>query len=452
MLQLPTNAIIRTSRSAALAALLLGAFASHAAADDAKIKSASFTLQPVYQGDEIVVTSSDGSKWDTIDAKPLKLSATMKVDTKHPGYVKQVGILLGGCHNTGCANNPVMYYAPTSTRDYNDNRVFTFPGNKIPLSKNGIAVPSFGDEILNACNAQLQADGATKTYKFNKLLTASFSANTGKHVGTLPPVEVYQDGTSTSPDYNGGDVTRQAKFTVRVTCKAKPFAVSQAELYTSVTPADVKQEGACPATGMVRVDIRTNREGKVKFLLFRDDGAKQEVVADSKKVANDASGKTFRVNWTKTYNLTKSVNRKYMIIVIGHKFSTPWKPMVLKCGAANDAAGPGGITTGPRPTHDNPANNRPAVIVTPRPNVRPLKPAIKVAPLPRLVCIGGKVAANQCFCPARTKRVTLGPNKYRCLKTVSGKKVQPSTPPRRLAPLNRRTQFKTLKRSSLRLR
>jgi len=432
MLKITNQAASAVLKGVTMAALLSGALATNATAEDAKIKSASFSIQPVYQGDEIVVTSSDGKKWDKIDAKALKLSATMKVDTKRPGYVSQVGILLGGCNNTGCANNPVMYYESTGTRDYHANRVFNFPGNKIPLSTTGIAVPSFGDKILKSCNGQLQSDGATKTYSFKKLLTASFSANTRKASINVPPPEVQGPGADQYPDYNGGDVTRQAQFTVKVTCKAVAFEVSSVELKTSVNPADIKQEKSCPAKGLLSVDIRTNRAGKVKFHLYRNDGAKQEVVADSKQVPNDASGKTFRVYWTKKYNFAKSVDRKYMVVLIGHKFSTPWKPMVLKCGAMNDAAGPGGLTTGPRPTHGKP--NKPAIKVAPKPK-RPFVPGIKVAPVRKVVCIGGKIASNQCFCPAKTKKVKVGVNAYRCIiNVVKPKRVAPKAQLKRTSP------------------
>ena len=409
-------------KGAALAALLSGALAGNAAAEDAKIKSASFSIQPVYQGDEIVVTSSDGAKWDTISSKALKLSANMLVDTKHPGYVAQIGILLGGCHNTGCYNNPVMYYESVSSRDINVNRVFDFPGNKIPVSTSGVAVPSYGDEILSACNNHLQADGATKTYSFNKLMTASFSANTRKDHVTLPPAEVHAGPGY--PDYNGGDVTRQAQFAVKVTCKAHAFQVKSVDLNVSVNPAEPGQQGSCPAKGMVAVSIPTNREGPVKFQLYRNDGAKQTVVAQSKKVSNDASGKSFRVYWTKDYDLKKSIDRKYMVVVIGHKFSTPWKPMVLKCGAQHDAGGPGGKADKPNPSHGKPSGGK----VTTKPPKRSTPPQIKVAPLPKLVCLGGKVSKRRCFCPPRTKKVKIGKHAYRCQVNV----VKPKSPPKRV--------------------
>jgi len=411
MLNSTSRAANAVLKGVTVAALLSGGLATNASAEDAKIKSASFSIQAVYKGDEIVVTSSDGKKWDKIDAKALKLSATMHVDTKHPGYVSQVGILLGGCHNTGCANNPVMYYAGVSSRDYHSNKVIDFPGNKIPVSTTGIAVPSFGNEILNACNNGLQADGATKSRSFNKLLTASFSANTRKALGTLPPAEVNQPETG-YPDYNGGDVTRQANFTVKITCKA--YVPPPLELKTATFMAYTHGPAGCPKKAIVEAQFYTNRAGKIDFVLYRGDGASQK---HSVQTTKKDSGK-YHVYWHKDYTFAKSVNRKYKIVVVGHNYSSPWKSLVVKCGAKNDSDGPKGVTTGPKPQTNGKPNKRPTVIVTPKP---PKVPGIKVAPVKKITCIGGKISKRRCFCPARTKKITIGKKAYRCVLNVKKK-------------------------------
>jgi len=89
-----------------------------------------------------------------------------------------------------------------------------------------------------------------------------------------------------------------------------------------------------------------------------------------------------------------------------------------------NVSGPGGVTGKPTPTSGKP-NKRPAVIVTPKP---PKRPAIKVAPVRKIACIGGKVSRNSCFCPARTKKVKIGANAYRCIVNV----VKPIAPPKRV--------------------
>ena len=408
------NNTIKMFHRLSIAILMTGTLANNVAAEDAKIKSASFSLKPIYQADEIIVTSSDGKKWDAIDAKAVKLSATMKVDTKHPGYVDKVGILLGNCNNAGCSNNPVMYYSEVSQRDFNSHKIITYPGNKIPLSKNGIAVPGYGDEILKSCNSKLQASGATKSHSFKKMLTASFSANTRK--GKPPIPEVQQGGY---PDYNGGDVTRQSQFAVKVICKAYvPPPMKLNSVYFVVYKHQAK---GCPQKATIDVQFKTSRPGKIEFVLYRNDGKHQKVSLNSKK-----DGEFFRAKWEKNYTFSKSVNRKYLIAIIGHKYSSKWKSMVVKCGVKNDSPGPNGITSDPHSTHGKP-EGRDDTLVTPK---KPKKPGIKVAPKPKTVCLGGKISKNRCFCPARKKKAKFGTNKYRCVNNV----LKPSSPKRPFKP------------------
>ncbi len=403
-----------------MTALLSGVLATTAYAEDAKIKSASFSIQPIYQADEIVVTSSDGKKWDKIDSKALQLSATMKVDTKHPGYVDRIGVFLGACNNTQCVNRPKMFSETINTRDVSLNRKITFAGSKFPVSTTGIALPSYGDEILKGCNSKLTSDGATKSHSFSKLMTASFSANTRKKSGQLPITEVSEPGEY--PEFGGGDVTRQDQFAVKITCKpyvAPPMVLKHTNFWVGIA-----HPKACPRKASVSAEFFTDKAGKIEFMFVRNDGANQKITVNATKQNGE-----FRAFWSKEYLFSKSVDRKYMISTFGHKYSSEWKPMVIKCGVQNDAPGAGGKTDVPNPTHGNP-NDRPQVIVTPKPPKRPVKPGIKVAPLPKVVCIGGKISKNSCFCPARTKKMKFGSNKYRCLNSV----VKPKLPPKRVAP------------------
>jgi len=442
-----------------MAALLSGALAVNAAAEEnAKIKSASFLIQPVYQGDEIRVTSSDGKKWDTIDAKALKLSATMKVDTKYPGYVDAYGILLGACFNTGCHNNPVMFYGRSTSRDINHNEVLSFPGNKIPVSTNGIAVPGFGDEILNSCNSQLTSDGATKAYSFSKLLTASFSANTRKG---KPPRRVEVSGLPDGeyPDYNGGDVTRQAKFTVRVTCVPKilrspgasldepddpNYSVKGVKLFLSTFSHATTNPnpGVVCKKGRILARLTTTKTGPVKFKLWTKLG-NEPMQSQFVEAWSSQSGSEYKAEFTKWVSVSKTSNLKAMVEDMTNPIgeSTGWKDIMLHCtspggGGWAPVSNPNDGTGNP-PASEQP-NKRPQVIVTPKP---PKKPAIKVAPVRKTVCIGGKVSRNSCFCPARTKRVKIGANAYRCLvNVVKPQRVVPKAPARRViktAPIRR---------------
>ncbi len=101
----------------------------------------------------------------------------------------------------------------------------------------------------------------------------------------------------------------------------------------------------------------------------------------------------------------------------------------------NPNVGASGITGKPRPQTGSAPNTRPAVIVTPKPPKRPKKPAIKVAPKPRLVCLNGKVRRGKCFCPSRTKKKRTARNAYRCEQAiVKPNRVIPKAPPKRIVP------------------
>lgn len=97
-----------------------------------------------------------------------------------------------------------------------------------------------------------------------------------------------------------------------------------------------------------------------------------------------------------------------------------------------NAAGGSTVIVPAKPNQARP-DSRPVIVVTPK---TPKRPGIKVAPVRKVVCIGGKVANNSCFCPARTKKFKIGANAYRCLVNV----VRPNLPPRQViktAPVRR---------------
>ncbi len=111
--------------------------------------------------------------------------------------------------------------------------------------------------------------------------------------------------------------------------------------------------------------------------------------------------------------------------------------------------GVGGITTAPKPQTSGRPNKRPAVIVTPKPR----RPLIKVAPVRKVSCIGGKIARNNCFCPARTKKIKVGAKAYRCISSlVKPNQVGPKAPPRRAAQARKKVMIGKLRKSSARRR
>jgi hypothetical protein len=93
-----------------------------------------------------------------------------------------------------------------------------------------------------------------------------------------------------------------------------------------------------------------------------------------------------------------------------------------------DIGGADTEANGPRPTHDKADTGRPATLVDQarpqKPDVQ--KPDVKVAPVNKVSCGGGKISGDTCFCPAGTEKVQAAPNAFRCIKQVAR--------PERLAP------------------
>lgn len=412
---------VRTFMAGAAALTLLsGALHTGAAAEEnAKINEIVFDVPPTNFPSTINVTSSDGTKWDTIEPGHVSFSAHMKVDTAWPGYVDQVGVFLGQCENLQCGNGyPLLFHERLDVRDYDKEEAISFPTSRIPVSGPGIAIVPYGDQILSLCNTQLQPDGATKEHTFNKGMTVSFSVNTRKSVLQPPPVEVLDS----IPDYNGGEVTRQAAFHAKVVCKARPkaeerppepLAARGIDLFLSTYVNVTSQPNPATVCKKARLLVRleASRAGPVKFKLWTKVG---DAPMASKFIdawaSHDGAGK-FKAEYDEWVEVTKTTSVQAMAEdktnAIGQ--STGWKDIVLHC----TGVGGGGLADAPRPNTD-------------RSSKKPLKPNARVTPPARLTaqtgntpptisCIGGVSTGTACFCGPRTVKVQTGPNAFRCV-------------------------------------
>ena len=151
--------------AAALAVTAFSLASTPASAESAKLKSMSFDLQSA--NTTIHVVSTDGQKWDKLKAGNAQFWGHMKIDTKWPGFVDEVAVVLGTCSAGQCGLRPLLWSTGVGKRDYNSSRDFAFPTSQIPLSsETGIAVVPYGDSMVSRCNQHLQADGPTKSYSF----------------------------------------------------------------------------------------------------------------------------------------------------------------------------------------------------------------------------------------------------------------------------------------------
>ena len=98
-----------TFRNTATAvALIAAALASTSAlAEQANIKSMSFDTQSA--NTTLHVVSSDKQKWDRLKSGTVQFWGHMKVDTRWPGYVQDVGVALGTCGPGQCGPFPPIW-------------------------------------------------------------------------------------------------------------------------------------------------------------------------------------------------------------------------------------------------------------------------------------------------------------------------------------------------------
>jgi hypothetical protein len=343
----------RTTRSlsvtAATAALLAGAFGGVAAAEDARVNDMSFEIQSPYQGAIIRVTSTDGQRWDTIqrDAK-VSFNAVMRVDTASPGYVEKVGIFLGKCTNTECANHTRVFAERPNTRDYNESRMIDVPLEKLlDSAPNAFAAKNYKQQILDLCNHN-RTDARTPHQPLLDV-DASFSVNTRKSVLAPDPVEVLPEGQEIS--FNGGDHTRHDTFQVVLKCEAasrstadgtgrnrEPHRTKQTRqdidlfLSTYRIPESGPRGTTC-APLKVTTRIGTSEAGPVSVKLWRQVNGGPITSEQKQMHAMALGGGKFGDDWSKFEHFGKTTTIQYKAEMLGGTFapSTEWKSITIHC-------------------------------------------------------------------------------------------------------------------------
>ena len=207
---MPSTSNFRNS-AAALALAAAALVAAPAGAEQANIKSMS--LKTESHSGEIRVVSTDGVKWDKLNGAAA-FSAHMKLDTRWPGYVGEVGIVLGVCGPGQCQVFPKVWSDTANSRDFNRNEIVAFNTSLLPIANGGIPIVPYADQILNRCNQHLQADGPTKSHSFNQTFHATFIADTGK-VGILSNLAAESQETWPAPV--NGDYAAHDTFEIQVT-------------------------------------------------------------------------------------------------------------------------------------------------------------------------------------------------------------------------------------------
>jgi len=360
---------IRLSATAGVAIAL----SSPAFSQTAKIKSISFETASAY--DQVIrVVSTDKKKWNKIKAGSVRFWGRMKLDTRWPGYVNRVGVVLGSCYENNCRNYPVLFAkGNVLQRDYDQARNFVLPTNKLLIPAPGvIPLVPYAGQIIKKCNQQLSTDGPTRSYSFNFPMQATFVAETLKEVGpTLTPAEVLPPG---EPRFGKPDVSKTAGFMVKVVCEsviappakdltaAEPdFKVKSIQLFRSTFANAVTRPNRATVCKKARllVRLKTSKQGPVKFKLWTKIGNQPMTSKVVDTWSNFAGPGQFKAEYTEWVSVNKTTfiqaKAEEMVNAIG--MSTPWKSITLNC----TGAGGGGFATQPGQNDDD------------QPNVVPLK-------------------------------------------------------------------------------
>jgi hypothetical protein len=397
--------LVRALFAGVAAAALSSSFGTLAMAEDAHVNSMTFDVSSPYQMAIVKVTSSDGKKWDTILPGTVGFHASMQIDTRSPGYVERVGIFLGKCTNTGCANHQRVFVHWAAVRDYNESRNVTFPVEKLKAGAPGIFGQTYGETILAECNKGLQPDGATKPH--TKLIApdVSLSVNTRKSVLSPPPGEVFENPEDVP--FNGGDHTRHGAFLVQLDCQAtaktaappkndpqrtKPVATKDLDLFlTTYKVPETGPRGTTCKPLKVTTRISTDKEGLVNVKLWRQVNG-GPITSETKAMhAEVLGGAKFGDDWNKIEQFSKTTTVQYKAEVLGGTFapSTPWKSVTIHCNGDFAPTPSNSNPDGHIPPRGTPQAELPPVIVTPPPlcgtkaaKVRGAAPCIKTAPLP----------------------------------------------------------------------
>jgi hypothetical protein len=339
--------------------------AGPAHADQANINSISFNTQSAFN-QVIHVVSSDKKKWDKLKSGSVQFWGHMQLDTKWPGYVSDVGVVLGSCGSNTCISYPTLFAQQNvNQRDYNHQRNFAVPAGKIPVSTGGgIALVPYGDQMIARCNQHLAANGPTKTYSFDFLMQATFVAETGKiaNMNDVLSEVIGPDG----PTLGNVHYSKTGSFTVKVVCdpvivspvggyvaKEPDFKVTSIELFRTTFSGATSQPnpGTVCKKAELKVRLKTSKAGPVKFKLWTKIGA-SPMTSKVIDAWSAFSGGGFKAEYKEWVSVSKTSLVKAMAEDMTNPIgqSTGWKDITLHC----TGAGGGGLADKPNPNDDGP--------------------------------------------------------------------------------------------------
>ncbi|MCG8492939.1 MAG: hypothetical protein MI743_15065 [Sneathiellales bacterium] len=349
----------RRAVAAGMAALSLFTFAgvfpsdSYAAKEPAQVKSFTFSVEK--RNDPVVrVTSSDGKNWDTLQPGAIDIRYAANIDTKWPGFVEEIVLFAGMCTAASCpeisfgGSQPViedsgmLLHRGMKVRDYQGAGKHRFGATKLMNAQlNGSKTKTYGQYIIDQCNAAQGSAGVSKTRKFNQNLMFTMGAETYKNYGSLENSSV-QFGTMQISHF------RYDQISLKVECAAYtepatddlaadlgPLKVTDLKMFLSTFSDAVSnpKAGVECKQGRVLMRAATNRKGTVKFKLTTKVGNQPAEIAflDGKSKFKGAGN--YEAEIKKWISVSKNSVLKAKLETLPASKEVPWKELSLKCSA-----------------------------------------------------------------------------------------------------------------------
>ncbi len=342
----PSKAKIAAGAVLVAAGTLFGAAQANAKA--AKVKSMDFTTQSLFN-EAFHVVSTDMNTWNKIESGYVNFSGHMSIDTKYPGYVSSVGVVLGDCSGSYCKSAPFLYTQAVVKRDFEKQQNFAIQSNILDDAYGaGVQLVSYQKQIIDKCNQHLSANGPTKKHVFDHTMSVTFVTDTDRKGGSLKNV-------ATAVDENGEAVvgaishSKTRSVQVRVVCEPvfapgsedlvddqPPMKLDSLKLFMSTFSHAVTHPAAgveCKK-GRILIRARTNKAGPIQLKLWTKvgDGALQSETIDA--WSSFKGNGVYQVEVTKWVSVSGTKNIKARVEDLVTKpvgKHAGWKDLLLKC-------------------------------------------------------------------------------------------------------------------------
>ncbi|MFV0296731.1 MAG: hypothetical protein ACK5JT_11510 [Hyphomicrobiaceae bacterium] len=342
--------------------------------DNAPLKRGGFQLKvsPIYKAATIyVTTNADGTEGE-ITPSQIRLGLSGKMDFRWPnGYVERAGLFAGQCRRTACGNNTLLWFKSGSR--YTGSAADSGSFGKNDWHINSI-VTTTSDRLVSVFDktALISRCRQSASGSFDHGFSVTLSANTRTQDTREKFESIDTEIDINDVEFNGGDQSRQAAFSLRVECQrlshtASPKAprvpagqglgfnkgrmkVKDIKLTFTTFQNGFSQPnpGTRCKTARLRVRLETNQAGLVSFKLWQQ-RANQAVTSKDYIIGSHHDGnghffaqKDFEVSVDKTSTVQAKAREQ-----VSETFQKEdgWKKILLHC---RGSGGTGGLASATR--------------------------------------------------------------------------------------------------------